>query len=176
MAKIINYNVGNPYRRINVTDPVTLTAAGTTEQKFISVLVPANTFGQDDLINIHTCFSKPTTSFTGTIRLRFNTTDTLSTATILGTAGWGLATIKTSNVYRRFAIVQANGTGNRTKGLSTVQGVNNDVNVNVSGGYTQAPGNFAINWTSDVYIMATYLSQAGSTEVITCNWLTIQKG
>lgn len=109
-----------------------------------SVLIPANTFAVNDVIQIEHVIQKSGTSGTLTWRYYYNTSNSLTGATQLAVRGEG-----STNVFlpgmRKMAI---RSTTNNTFICNTAAGFYTDFQT-----ITSAPSTVSLNWTVDSYII-----------------------
>jgi hypothetical protein len=91
--------------------PTTTLTGTATETLMASVLIPANTLSTNDLLRVVTLMVKKTTATnTTSVRLKYNTTNTLVGATLLSTAQLG-TTNNFGNINRDFLISGGNISG-----------------------------------------------------------------
>ena len=141
-----------------------VTSSSTSEVKLASVLIPANTYGLDDILEVKALLFKTNSNAGCTIRFYINDTDDLATPTQIGTVTFPVTVSGTSinslNFFRRLAISAANGTGRGTVVFRNTTSAANDIfftytsldrlTINSSaGGVSYLP----INWTVDNYII-----------------------
>jgi hypothetical protein len=135
---------------------------GTTANTYVDgLLIPANTFGAGDIINVKSRVNKSTSVSTYTHRLYVNTTNNLSGSPILiATAATSAAANRFQQVSREIEIMVANGTGAGTEVMSASVGSTQD-DVQQTDITT-----CAINWTVDQYIIcAIQLANSGDSIV-----------
>jgi len=131
----------------------------TTNTLVYSKLIPLNTVGTGDALQIATKFTKPSGSAANvTVRLYINTSNSLSGATLL-------ATYVTTNLNGRFFLVErtANVDGATTNFISASSGALTD-SATLS---TVAPSDVSIDWTVDQYfIVAIQLGNSGDSTTL----------
>lgn len=156
IRKINGVNV----RNFDYSNAAVSHTGNTIQTKLMSVLIPANTFKNGDLIDIEGVFYKTGTAGTYTYRFYWNTTDTITGATLVATRSIGATNIFASG-SRRLSIRVADGSGSApnigthvisaTTGLVTEYSSNNQ-------------SDLALNWTVDSYLMTSItLGNAGDT-------------
>jgi hypothetical protein len=156
IRKINGVNVRNfDYNNATVSH-----TGNTIQTKLMSVLIPANTFKNGDLIDIEGVFYKTGTAGSYTYRFYWHTLDQISGATLLGTRAIGAANIFASG-SRRLSVRIADGSGSApnigTHVISVSAGLYNEYQSN-------AHSDLALNWTVDSYLMASIaLSSAADT-------------
>lgn len=125
---------------------------GTTAITLInSALIPANTVAVNDEVEIKARAQRNTTSGTSTHYLYFNTSASLSGATLIGSvaaAGGYFATV------RSFFVKSSTDseTSNSALGIASTDAA--------TGGAVTTVSNFNIDWTSDVYIIQAFANAA----------------
>lgn len=139
-------------------------SSSTSEVKLASVLIPANSYGLNDILEVKSLLFKTNSNAGCTIKFYINDTDDLVTPTQIGTVTFpvstGAANINSLNLFRRLAISVANGTGRGTVVFRNTTSAANDIFFNnsidpietriaIAGGVT----NLAIDWTVDNYII-----------------------
>ena len=141
-----------------------VTSSSTSEVKLASVLIPANSYGLDDILEVKALLFKTNSNAGCTIRFYINDTDDLVTPTQIGTVTFPVTTggtnINSLNFFRRLAIAVANGTGRGTVVFRNTTSAANDIffsyqavdrlTINSSAG---GVSNLSINWTVDNYII-----------------------
>jgi hypothetical protein len=135
---------------------------GTTANTYVDgLLIPANTFGAGDIINVKSRVNKSTSVSTFTHRLYVNTTNNLSGSPILiATAATSAAANRFQQLSREIEIMVANGTGAGTEVMAASAGSTQD-DVQQTDITT-----CAINWTVDQYIIcAIQLANSGDSIV-----------
>jgi hypothetical protein len=114
-----------------------------------SVLIPANTFKQYDIVGLYGRLRKENTNNTATIRLRINTTPTIG-GQIVGFFSSTLASHLLIPVYRRIVIKTLDGTGDGTIVIDNGNPYATDIGSTIEG-YVSLP----IDWTVDNYLVVT---------------------
>lgn len=167
MSKIIGYNVGTTYKVVtNTTAGTASTSASIT--KLITLTIPANTFVANDILFLEGLMTKSnTTANAWSHYFYYNTSDTLTGATLIATQT-GLNTGYQYNILtRRMYILTANGTGSGTEMLTAGTSYGDDL------GYfnlTTAASNIAIDWTATVYLILAGTIGA-NTSSVTGRWM-----
>lgn len=139
------------------------TVTGTTSETILnSVVVPANTFKQYDIVGVQTRITKTTTSGTVVLRLRIGTT--LNTSqTQAGTFTSASSTHTFIPFDRRLSIQNTTTT---TRVLDATANFTSDF----GGAFTTTMSTLAINWTVNNFIILT--AQPGSSsDVVNCGFI-----
>jgi hypothetical protein len=98
------YNSANPQLIVaNYSDGTAVTGT-TTETLSQSLLIPANTFSSDGILEVLCRMTKTGTAGTSNFKIYKNTSNTLTGATLIGTAGSILSTNLFSQSIRTFRI------------------------------------------------------------------------
>ena len=135
---------------------------GTTANTWVDgLLIPANTFGAGDIINIKSRVNKSTSVSTYTHRLYVNTVNSLAGSPILiATAATSAAANRFQQISREIEIMVTDGTGAGTEVMVATAGSTQD-DVQQTDITT-----CAINWTLDQYIVcAIQLANSGDSIV-----------
>jgi hypothetical protein len=139
------------YTRIIYKD-FTASAAltGTTAITLInSALIPANTVAVGNEVEIKTRAQRDTATGTGTVYLYYNTSASLSGATLIGFSAGAVAF---HPITRSFYVKSASD----SETINSATNVNNDFGTNAG----TSMSSFNINWTNDVYIIQAYANAA----------------
>lgn len=158
------------------------TSSSTSEVKLASVLIPANTYGLNDILEVKSLLFKTNSNGGCTLRFYVNTTDDLVTPTQVGIVTFpvttGGSTINSLNFFRRLAIAVANGTGRGTVVFRNTTSAANDIFFNYSGvintSIAIAGGvtNLAIDWTVDNYLIVAG-SVVSSSDILQYKYLKV---
>jgi len=133
-----------------------------------SVLIPRNTVAGGDIINIQTRTTKVGTAAVYRTRMYANSTNNVSTATLLG----DLLTTAATSVYAQFERVMAvkSSTGASNNQMFPT-GTTNAFFDNAATTVTTTP---TIDWTNDVYIMIAYTPVTGTADQIRGSFIRIE--
>lgn len=163
MAKFLTYPIGSPYKRISTTTAGS--AISTTGIQLLnSVLVPANTFIAGDIFTIEGAVSKSNTLGTLTPYFYWNTSVSLSGATLLST---GTANANTTRYILSIRTLQVVNASNNTLLPSTTGAANS--------GYGPVAGtvsSVSLNWTNASYIILA-ANHTSASESVTGEWLRV---
>jgi len=163
MSKFINYSIGNPYINVTTTSSgSTISLTGITLLN--SVLIPANTFGVNDVVTIEGLTSKSNSLGQFTTYLYWNTTDSLSGAIQLGIGIAQANSIRYYLTYRRLSIRNAT---NNSLIAPTATGGGQDNAI-----YTGAISSVSIDWTNNGYIILA-ASHTSASETLTGQWIRV---
>jgi hypothetical protein len=166
MAKVINYELGKPYKvKTNVTAGTPVSATAITLLN--SVLVPANTFTAGDIITMEGMVSKSSVLSSYNPYFYWNTTNSLTGAIQIGVSTPLVGGTRSFIFYRRGLIRVANGTGLGTLVSRSTTAITGDQSV-VNG----ASSTLGINWTIDGYFIIA-ASHLNSGETVTGEWVKI---
>jgi hypothetical protein len=162
IRKINDITVNGP---VNGATGVSITG-GITEVVAQSVLIPANTFLQYDIIGLYGRLRKQNTNDTATIRLRINTTPTVG-GQLVGTYASTSATHLLIPISRRLVIKTLDGTGDGTMVMGNTAGESTDIGMT-----NQSYSNLAINWSVDNYLIVTGQLRNAS-DILNCTICTV---
>jgi hypothetical protein len=143
----------------------------TTETITYSLLIPANTIS----VGVYDCiFRSIRSSGTGsqTLKLYLNSTNTLVGASLVGQVP-STTTARYMALQKFVDVKVLNGTGLGTE-VANVANSNTLSNDYVQHASVTGMGNISINWTNDVYLIATLTASVG-TDVIRGTFLTLKK-
>lgn len=151
--------------RVEFSTTTNVTSNSTSVVRLGSILIPANSYGANEVIEIKTLVAKVGTTNAATVRFYHHTLDQISGATQFATCTYpqsigGSATLATP-LFRRLAISIAAGTGRGTLCFQPTVSEGNDVYFAqnetgiISGNYYSTGGlsSLTINWTVDNYIL-----------------------
>lgn len=158
MSKINGYTSFIDIKKTIKTSSVGLYTGGTSVVKLNSVFIPANTFSNNEVLNIDAMVQKENTLNLPILRFYWNTSDTLSSAILLATADYN-STWQSLSFYRRIAIRTANGTGQGSLIASPVSPIEFDYSSFNSFSIV------SINWTVDSYILLGASTNPGTTNL-----------
>jgi hypothetical protein len=143
----------------------------TTETITYSLLIPANTIS----VGVYDCIFRSIRSSgsgSSTLKLYLNSANTLVGASLVGQVP-STATARYMPLQRFVDVKVVDGTGLGTQ-VANVANNNAFLNDYVQHGSTTGMGNIAIDWTADVYLIATLTASVG-TDVIRGTFLTFKK-
>jgi len=171
MSKINNFNVGNLYKIVTSTTPTgSVTSASNTIIN--SILIPANTFSANSIVTLESCVTKSGAVYNASMFFYYNTSASLTGASLIATFSNFGTTTRAAQLYRRMSIVTSDGSGDGTQVLLTSFNGRDDIgSFNYTGGFST----LSINWTSDVYLIVSGLI-ANSAESLTCQWIKASNG
>lgn len=146
----------NVVTEINTTGTA---SSGTSETITYSVLIPANTV---DVGVYDSVFRTVRSSGSGahTLKLYLNSIDSLSGASLVGQVP-STATARYMSLQRFINVKIIDGTGLGTE-VANIANLNTASNDYVQHGSTTGLGNIAIDWTTDVYLIATITASTGT--------------
>lgn len=139
-----------------------VTSSSVSEVKLASVLIPANTYVVNDVLEVKALSFKTNSNAGCTIKLYINDTNDLVTPTQIGTVtypvSFGGTTINVVPIFRRMAIAVTNGTGRGTVVFRNTTSAANDIffsytSLDQSTSSAGGVSNLSINWTVDNYII-----------------------
>lgn len=146
-------------------------SVATTETITYSVLIPGNTVS----VGIYDCiFRAVRSSGTGsqTLKIYLNSTNSLVGASLVGQVP-STTTARYMPLQRFVNVKVLNGTGLGTE-VANVANANTSSNDYIQHSSTTGMSNIAIDWTADVYLIATITASVG-TDVIHGTFLTLKK-
>jgi hypothetical protein len=168
MAKLINYDIGNPF----IATQTTVTASTTSVSNVLmgSVLIPANTFVVGDVVRCYAMYEKVGANAAATVRFYANTTNDLSgSPVLLGVYTPAVASAGGYPLFRKYTI-------NATSGSNTF-GYN--TSTTTQGNDTQPIATaleiFNLNWTSDLYLIAS-ANVGSASDTLTFRYLKVANG
>lgn len=173
MSKVNGYSfdISTPFKMITNLTP-SASSNSTVEVKLSSILVPANTFGAGDVVRIDAYLKKTGIVSGYTMRMYWNTADSISSPTPL-TLGYD--TRAASNLLipfnRTLGVSVSNGTGTATISADTV----NIGMLDISFVTTSAPETKAIDWTADGYIIIA-AAVTNASDSILCSYIRVYNG
>lgn len=128
--------------------------------KLSSVLIPANTFAQGDILTLESCVSTSGGSGSDSWSQYFywNETDDLTTPTQLGFLQTTPGNYGVFGLTRRISIRSSNGSGNGSTTASTTLNRTNDLSVMLN----EVSRNLVLDWTIDSYIITAGSVSAGT--------------
>ena len=135
-----------------LTTPTTTLTGTNSETLMASVLIPANTLSANDILRVVTLMVKKTTATnTTSIRLRFNTTNSLSGATLLSTSQIS-GTNNFGNISRDFLINGGNISGLLNTGIAFTDKTQSTVGFSTN----------SINVANDIYLLVSLTNNTTS--------------
>jgi len=151
--------------RVQFASTINATSSSTSAARLGSILIPANSYGINEVIEVKTLVSKVGTTNAATIRFYHHTLDQVSGATQFATCTYpqniGGSPTGATPLFRRLAISVVNGTGRGTLCLQPTVSEGNDVyfGQNETGttftNYYSTGGlsSLTIDWSVDNYIL-----------------------
>ena len=129
----------------NFTDATTYTVSSVTNTKTATILIPANTFQNGDLLSLETMFFKTNTNSTFTWKMYYNTSNSLTGAVQIGTNTTAANTVTYEYGYRRASIIIASGGGSGSELGTEVINSSSNLSTDLLGNVGQSYTNLAIN-------------------------------
>ncbi len=139
------------YRKVISSTVAGSTSSSVSNIKLYSILIPANTFTTNEVLDVRTIVTKVGTNGTCTLRLYLNTSDAVGGTTL------GICTYVSSSLFlpftRRLAI---RNTTTSTLNFRNTTSAPNDIWFNTSDFNGHAAGGIdsqSVNWTTDLYLV-----------------------
>lgn len=158
------------YRKVISSTVAGSPSSSISNTKLYSILIPANTFTTNEVLDLRSVVTKTGTNGTCTVRMYLNTTDAVGGVTI------GLCTFLSTSLFlpftRRIAI---RNTTTATLNFRNTVSAPNDIwfnDTDYNGHATGGIDSQAVNWTTDLYlVIGGQLSSAS--DIMQCRFLKI---
>jgi hypothetical protein len=162
------------YRIVLSSTVAGATSSATGETVLNSILIPANTFSVNDVVDVRALVRKTNTTNTVTIRMRIGSAVNTS-GQLIGTSTF-IATALNCPIHRRLGIRSAT---TQTVVFRTTVAAASDIIFNHAASGVECPGNnpggceyVAIDWTQDRYLVVTGQNTAVTT-ILQCLYLKL---
>jgi hypothetical protein len=144
--------ITGPNARIVLSSAVVgVTSSSTSNVKLYSILIPANTFSLNEVLDVRTLVSKSATNGTCTLRFYINSTDAVG-GVLFGTATY-ISSSRQLPFHRRLALRSVT---NSTIAFRTTVSASTDIIFTVTddnGHSTGGVESLVIDWTADRYLV-----------------------
>lgn len=139
------------YRKVISSTVAGSTSSSTSNTTLYSILIPANTFTTNEVLDLRTIVTKTGTNGTCTLRLYLNTTPAVGGVTI------GICTYIAGSLFLPFTRrVAIRNTTTATLNFRNTTSAPNDIwfnNTDTNGHAVGGIDSQAVNWTSDLYLV-----------------------
>jgi hypothetical protein len=147
MSKINGYTSFTDIKKTIKTSSVGLYSGSTSVVKLGSVFIPANTFNSNEIIEIEAIIQKSGITTSSNITLYWNSSDTITSATLLATNTYDI-TWDPISISRNIAIRTQNGTSQGSLVNNATSTIGTDYTV-----FTASMSVVSLNWTINSYIL-----------------------